>query len=56
MSKSAQRKHEQTADEQQRNLVVPNNALSHGHHLDMVLRDFVEQVALAISNSVDRAL
>jgi hypothetical protein len=55
MSKSAQRKHGQTADEHQRNLVALINAFSYGHHLDTVFRDFVELAALAISNSVDRA-
>ncbi|MCP3712286.1 N-6 DNA methylase [Paraburkholderia sp. CNPSo 3274] len=55
MSKNAQRKHEQTADEHQRNLVALINQFSYGHHLDTVFRDFVELAALAISNSVDRA-
>ncbi|MEM5314148.1 N-6 DNA methylase [Paraburkholderia sp. JHI869] len=55
MSKSAQRKHEKTADEHQRSLVALINEFSYGHHLDTVFRDFVELAALAISNSVDRA-
>ncbi|WP_321936370.1 N-6 DNA methylase [Paraburkholderia sp. J8-2] len=55
MSKSAQRKHESTADEHQRRLVALINEFSYGHHLDTVFRDFVELAALAISNSVDRA-
>jgi hypothetical protein len=53
--KSTQRKHDQTADEHQRNLVGLINEFSYGHHLDTVFRDFVELAALAISNSVDRA-
>jgi hypothetical protein len=53
--KSAQRKHDLTADEHQRSLVALFNEFSYGHHLDTVFRDFVELAALAISNSVDRA-
>lgn len=53
--KSAQRKHDLTADEHQRGLVALFNEFSYGHHLDTVFRDFVELAALAISNSVDRA-
>ncbi|MFT0173386.1 N-6 DNA methylase [Paraburkholderia mimosarum] len=53
--KSAQRKHDLTADAHQRNLVALFNEFSYGHHINTVFRDFVELAALAISNSVDRA-
>ena len=53
--KSAQRKHDLTADSAQKELVKLIQSFSHGHHLHTVFSDFVELSALAISNSVDRA-
>jgi len=53
--KSAQRKHDLTADSAQKGLVKLIQSFSHGHHLHTVFSDFVELSALAISNSVDRA-
>jgi hypothetical protein len=52
--KSAERKHDATADDHQRELVKLIRSFSHGHHLHSVFSDFVELSALAISNSVDR--
>lgn len=53
--KSAQRKHDLTADECQKALVKLIQSFSHSHHLHTVFSDFVELSALAISNSVDRS-
>ncbi|MBB4518228.1 hypothetical protein GGD68_007034 [Paraburkholderia fungorum] len=53
--KSAQRKHDLTADSAQKELVKLIQSFSHGHRLHAVFSDFVELSALAISNSVDRA-
>jgi hypothetical protein len=53
--KSAQRKHDLTADAAQKELVKLIESFSHGHRLYTVFSDFVELSALAISNSVDRA-
>jgi hypothetical protein len=53
--KSAQRKHDLTADAAQKELVKLIESFSYGHHLHTVFSDFVELSALAISNSVDRA-
>lgn len=53
--RSAQRKHDLTADECQKALVKLIHSFSHGHHLHTVFSDFVELSALTISNSVDRS-
>jgi hypothetical protein len=53
--KSAQRKHDLTADSAQKELVKLIQSFSHAHHLHTVFSDFVEMSALAMSNSVDRA-
>ncbi len=53
--KTAQRKHDLTADSAQKELVKLIQSFSYGHHLHTVFSDFVEMSALAISNSVDRA-
>ncbi|WP_225031117.1 N-6 DNA methylase [Paraburkholderia sp. XV] len=53
--KTAQRKHDLTADSAQKELVKLIQSFSYGHHLHTVFSDFVEMSALAISNSADRA-
>jgi type I restriction-modification system DNA methylase subunit len=52
--KSPENKHDQTADEHQRNLVQLIKKFSYGHHLHTVLADFVELCATGISNAVDQ--
>ncbi|MGU7775651.1 N-6 DNA methylase [Burkholderia sp. MR1-5-21] len=52
--KSAERKHDQTADPYQREFVQMIKAFSYGQHTHTVFADFVELEALSISNSVDR--
>ncbi|WP_175784938.1 N-6 DNA methylase [Burkholderia ambifaria] len=52
--KSAERKHDQTADPYQREFVQMIKAFSYGQHTHTVFADFVELAALSISNSVDR--
>ncbi|RQS11579.1 N-6 DNA methylase [Burkholderia sp. Bp8998] len=52
--KSAERKHDQTADPYQRAFVQMIKAFSYGQHTHTVFADFVELAALSISNSVDR--
>jgi hypothetical protein len=51
--KSAERKHKQTGDAHQKNLVSLIKRFSYGHHTHTVFSDFVEMCALSISNSVD---
>ncbi|MGF6649599.1 hypothetical protein OKW34_000161 [Paraburkholderia youngii] len=51
--KSAERKHEQTGDAHQKNLVALIKRFSYGHHTHTVFSDFLEMCALSISNSVD---
>ena len=52
--KSAERKHDQTADPYQHEFVQMIKAFSYGQHTHTVFADFVELAALSISNSVDR--
>ncbi|MBR8359587.1 N-6 DNA methylase [Burkholderia vietnamiensis] len=53
--KSAERKHDHTADPYQREFVQMIKAFSYGQHTHTVFADFVELAALSISNSVDRS-
>ena len=52
--KSAKKKHDQTADQHQRNLIAMVKKFSHSHHTHAVFADFVEMAAISISNAVDR--
>lgn len=52
--KSAEKKHDQTADQHQRNLIAMIKKFSHSHHTHTVFADFVEMAAISISNAVDR--
>lgn len=52
--KSAEKKHDQTADQHQRNLVSMIKKFSNSHHTHTVFADFVEMAAISISNAVDR--
>jgi hypothetical protein len=52
--KSAERKHDQTADQHQRNLITLIKKFSHSHHTHTVFADFVEMAAISISNAIDR--
>ncbi|HDR9180715.1 TPA: N-6 DNA methylase [Burkholderia vietnamiensis] len=53
--KSAERKHDHTADPYQREFVQMIKAFSYGQHTHTVFADFVELAAVSISNSVDRS-
>ena len=52
--KSAETKHDQTADQHQRNLISMIKKFSHSHRTHTVFADFVEMAAISISNAVDR--
>src|SRR5260221_467427 len=52
--KSAERKHDQTADQHQRNLITLIKKFSYSHHTHTVFADFVEMAAISISNAIDR--
>ncbi|SOE97512.1 N-6 DNA Methylase [Burkholderia sp. D7] len=52
--KSAEKKHDQTADQHQRNLISMIKRFSNSHHTHTVFADFVEMAAISISNAVDR--
>jgi hypothetical protein len=52
--KSAETKHDQTADQHQRNLISMIKKFSNSHHTHTVFADFVEMAAVSISNAVDR--
>lgn len=52
--KSAERKHDQTADQHQRNLITLIKKFSYSRHTHTVFADFVEMAAISISNATDR--
>ncbi|MGR5432331.1 hypothetical protein ACPV56_20555, partial [Vibrio astriarenae] len=55
MSRAAQRRHLETADEHQKALVDLIKAFGYRHRASDVFSDFVEMSALSLSNAVDLA-